>query len=439
MTDRAYCVGVWGHYYGANLGDDLVTRVVVEAVRRRVPSAEVRGFSLDPADTRRRHGIQAWPITAYPNNNRNQDAAVRPGRGVMHFLRGVARRIDSLVHEVPHLVRSYRALRPVDLLVVAGSGQLLDTWSGPWGHPYTVFKWAVLARLTRTRMVFLSVGAGPIQARLARWFIRFAIDRASEVSVRDAHSADVLRDIGVTRPLPVVPDMGFGLDVGQIDQSRPELPLDPAQPYRGLVVGVNAMAHASARYWGRGDQPRHVAYLSKMVNVVRRLLDGGARVVLFSSQVRADPPTGEDLLAGLEAVGTEARGRVAYHGVDSVDELVHVISGCDYVIATRYHSVLLPLRMGIPTIGLAYHPKTVHLMDAAGQGDFCMDIDSFTEGRLFERFSELRRTNASVVQQLRLRIPPLCASVNDQFDHTLSTVGMFAGSSAVPREEPLGR
>ncbi|MCK9486806.1 MAG: polysaccharide pyruvyl transferase family protein [Dehalococcoidia bacterium] len=488
MTSRAHCVGVWGHYYGANLGDDLVARVIVEAVRRRDPSSEVRGFSLDPTDTERRHGIRAWPITSYPDNDRGRAATGGGGR-FSHLAAGLLRRAGSLWREAPHLARSYWALRPVDLLVVAGSGQLLDTWSGAWGHPYTLFKWSLLARLTGTRMAFLSVGAGPIESRLARWFIRWAVEAGSEVTVRDVHSAQVLRDIGVRRSLEVVPDMGFGLEAAEVAEvaevdGKPEVDgkaeVDAAEdggaasqpaggasarpmhagrgvrPFEGLTVGVNAMAHAHARYWGRGDEGRYDVYLDKMAAVVRRLVEGGARVVLFSSQVRADPQTAEDLLARLGAAGVPVVGRgaedvagvagvagagcrVVYRPVREVDDLVRVVRGCDYVIATRYHSVLLPLLMGIPTMGLAYHPKTVHLMAAAGQGAYCLDIDSFTETQLMTRFGDLCRKRTSAVHRLREGIPALSGAVRSQFDHVLFTSGTFVGSSAVAREEPTGR
>ncbi|MCA9847468.1 MAG: hypothetical protein KC472_05815, partial [Dehalococcoidia bacterium] len=57
-------VAVWGHYYGPNLGDELVTSTVIAAVRARRPEADVIGISIAPDDTRERHGIPAYPLSA---------------------------------------------------------------------------------------------------------------------------------------------------------------------------------------------------------------------------------------------------------------------------------------------------------------------------------------------------------------------------------------
>ncbi len=439
MTSRrATSVGVWGHYYGANLGDELVTRVIVDEVRRRLPSADIRGYSLDPEDTQRRHGIPAWPITSKGHN--------RPSSGgKRNVMRAIAHRVGAVLREAPHLWRSYQSLRDVDVLVVAGSGQLLDTWSGAWGHPYTVFKWAALARLARTRMVFLSAGAGPIDDGLARFFIRSAVNWASDISVRDEGSAEVLHEIGVKRPLTVVPDMGFALPVpDRRRQHRARLdPRERERPLAGRTVGLNAMAHANARYWGRGDEDRYDAYVRKMVGVTSALLEQGARVLLFSSQNRADTDTAREVLAALKERDVPGRKRATLHVVSEIDELVETVARCDYVIATRYHSVLLPLLMGIPTLGLAYHPKTAYLMRAARQGAFCLGIDTFTEEQVLEGLRELRRDELDVPSDGSRRrshdVLPLIEAVHRQFDHFASTTGTFVEVSAVRRKEHLAR
>lgn len=362
------------------------------------------GFSLDATDTRRRHGIEAYAITSGPSHV--------SGRGRILPLRlafGLVRRGLALAREPRHLWSSFRALRGMDYLVVAGSGQLLDQWRGPWGHPFTVFKWALLARLTRTSLMIPSVGAGPIDGTLARLFIRTAVNVASYISVRDEGSARVLHAIGVHRSLPVVPDMGFGLP---LEAGRAGTRTKPSGTRP--VVGVNAMAHANARYWGHGSPARYRAYIEKVASVCAGIVRDGADVVLFSSQTVADPATAEDILAALSA--DEVAPHVRFRTVEGHADLIDFIQTCDAVIASRYHSVLLPLRFGIPTIALAYHPKTEYLMRMAGQEEFCLDIDTFDADDLLQRSRTLWANRDEVHAALARQVPPLRAAVLDQFD-----------------------
>lgn len=416
-------VGVWGHFSGRNLGDELVVGLIVDALTRRRPDVEVVAISMAPSDTRGRHGVATYPIN--PGSERSAtDAAVsrfstrtavrRPflARAAWKVVRTTIR----VAREIPFVVRSYRRLQEIDALVVSGSGQLLDAWMGPWWHPYTTFRWALLARITGTPMIYPSVGAGPIDRRLSRFLIRKSVDWAAYATVREAHSARLLHAIGVQRELPIRPDIGWAW--------RPNAPPGhrPDQTDAAAVVGVNPMSHEDPRYWPRGDRKRYEIYVEKVAEVVAHLLRQGNRVVLFSSQPGADVRVAADLEALLEQRG------LAHHPllstvlpeISDTQDVIRIVGGCDYVLAGRFHSVLLPLAMGIPTLGLAYHPKTAELLVAVGRPERCVDIDTFTVDALVAAFDRMKAEDgADERQTLFERAEGLRALVEEQFDELL--------------------
>jgi polysaccharide pyruvyl transferase WcaK-like protein len=418
---------VWGHYHGGNLGDELVVATIVDAIRRRMPTARIVGVSVAPADTRERHGIAAYPInagtpSARPTASISRSPAPRgrlratarrvPGARRLHGLATLARK---LVLEAPFLWRSYRMLRGIDLVVVAGSGQLLDEWKGPWLHPYTTFRWAMLARVARVPMLYPSVGAGPIESRLSAFFIRRAVATAHYVSVRDGHSGRVLESIGLAGPFSVCPDMGYGLSDEVL---RPAIRAS-GERANGRVVGLNVMAHQDPRYWPRGDALRYEAFLRKMERFTRWLLDNGYSVRLFSSQARSDGRVASDL-AGLLAESANldpARFCSTMDEIEEVEDLVGVIGGCDVVVAARYHSVLLPLLLDIPVLGLAYNPKTTELLKDVGYPERCIDIDSFSVEALIDAFRDLcRQEEREAVEARRTRVAAHREAVEEQFE-----------------------
>jgi len=429
-------VAVWGHYYGPNLGDELVTSTVIQAIQSRRPDAQVCAISLNPADTLHRHGVPSYPL------NRSSVPSTR-GKGWRRYPAALLRRIRSAAREIPHVWASYRLMQSVDLLVVAGSGQLLDQWSGPWGHPYAIFKWSLLARLTGTRVAILSAGAGPLRGRLARYLIRSAVEHADYVSLRDEGSIDVLRAAGITRELPVCPDMGFGLPVGRSATASSGIDDAPADgpggepPGARVVVGLNAMAHAHPGYWGRGDLSRYEAYRDKLTTVIRGLVENGVTVRLFSSHAVADAVIADDLVSAAWASDPALAGRLDRRRLTEVGDLVEFIRECDVVIGARYHSVVLPMLMGVPTIGVAYHPKTVGVMQMAGQSAYCFpDIDTFEADELLERTRALIAHRADVRTSLSANIPELCEAVERQFDEVFSIASEERGTSAPPRRAP---
>ena len=232
-------------------------------------------------------------------------------------------------------------------------------------------------------MVFPSIGVGPITSQLSGLFIRKSVEWGRSVSVRDEDSARVLRAIGVRRDLANCPDMGWAHELSRVRDESSQVK---------TVIGVNVMSHEDPRYWPNGDQSRYDAYLRKMTTFVANRLRHGDGVLLFGSQTRADRRVVDDLRRHLGARRLAGHPRLdwAVDGIETVQQFVEAVARCDYVVAARFHSVLVPLSLGIPTIGLAYQPKTRELLAQVGRPARCFDIDSFEVGELEAALEKLR-------------------------------------------------
>ena len=55
-------IGLLDHMGAGNLGDDTTQTAVMNNIKRRWPNAEICGFSMNPSDTRLRHGIASYAI-----------------------------------------------------------------------------------------------------------------------------------------------------------------------------------------------------------------------------------------------------------------------------------------------------------------------------------------------------------------------------------------
>ncbi|HET7207315.1 MAG TPA: polysaccharide pyruvyl transferase family protein, partial [Terriglobales bacterium] len=187
--------------YG-NLGDAAIQEVVIANIRQRLPDADIVGFSLVPDDTSKRHGIPCYSIRRWHptlEGNENQfprsmklKARVKSALRNNSFVGPWAKPLLDFARELFFLMRSYRILRKLDLLIISGGGQLCELWFGPWSHPYTVFKFSLLAKLARKKLYFLNVGAGPLEHSLSRRFARWAVRLADYRSFRDRDSQELI-------------------------------------------------------------------------------------------------------------------------------------------------------------------------------------------------------------------------------------------------------
>jgi len=138
--------------------------------------------------------------------------AIRSGR-LSRLLAKAARLVfQRLPTEALHWLKSFRTTKGTDILIVPGTQIVSDYLCGPYSWPYDIFKWSLVAKLRRAKLVFLSIGVGPINHPLSRWFIRRSLKWAAYRSYRDEASRQYAESIGIsTSPDSVYPDLAFGL------------------------------------------------------------------------------------------------------------------------------------------------------------------------------------------------------------------------------------
>lgn len=421
-------IGVLGHYGNSNLGDEAIIQAVLDEVRRRYPGGVVYGISGNPVDTAARYGVAAvsvysgWleepsrlppgPRVASPAPRPDAEKQTRAGA-----LRRARRMAGDLLHtaaaiagEARRAWRCYRRARQLDLLVVAGSNQMLDNFGGPWGFPYLNLRWTLLARLAGCRVAWLSVGAGPLEAPLSRRFVRASLRLADYVSVRDEGSRRLLTEIGVTRTCRVFPDLAHGL--GHDDGPR-RARSTGARP----VVGVNVMPIYDERYWPERSPEKYRGYVREVAALAAGLLAGECGVFLFGTHPK-DELVADDVRAALAADhGHRVDRGDLVKSSHRVEELLEVIESADAIVATRFHGALLSLLCERPVLALCYYRKTRELMLAFGQGqESAITLEEFTGTDAAGRVRRLLGRAEDVTAAMRPRNKDYRAALAEQYD-----------------------
>lgn len=425
MGSPPRAIGVFGHYGNENLGDETIVAAVIQNARRHCPGAKIYCFSVNPEDSRRRHDVPSFPIA-----RRAARAAGGAGAGLAG---GVAERVKRLpllaaplralrrawwalgaiAEEPAFIARALGAARKLDLLLVAGSGQITDGFGGAGNFPLTIFKWALLARAAGARLAFASVGAGPIRSPVSRLLLRAALRLGDYRSFRDASSRDLVGPLGAALAGPVVPDLAYSFDA-----ARPAPRVDP-EPLRACelgTVGLNPLPWYDGRYWPEADGARYAAYVRSMAALAGTLLAGGRRVRLFATNVRADSLVIRDVRDAVTKEGISPEDpRVLAAPVASIDDLAAAIRACDLVVATRFHGVLISLLLGVPVVAIAYQQKTRDLMASAGHLEQCFDIDRLDPAALAARIRWLEANREAVRRGLAERLASLRRALDAQY------------------------
>lgn len=430
-------IGVFGHVGNGNLGDEAIISVVIQNIKRRYPSAEICCFTFNPEDTRGRHNIAAFPIRRI---DRTQEGAKPDDRGqfstqeskwsskllgqvkirlktvplVYLFLKKIQKIwhvLRASLKEPGFLLQCYRNLKGVDLLIIAGSQQLIDyVVGGPWGYPYTIFKWVLIAKAQKTKVAFVSCGAGPIQSPLGRFFIRTSLSLANYRSYRDEVSRKCIEQLGVFGHNPVFPDLVYGLCV---KERAPDAHSSIAQP----VVGINPLPFSDPQYWVGGSARNYEIYIREIANFALWLIQRGYAVLFFPTQLRVDPPVIEDIRIYMNKSSTlDIEKHIIDYPIHSFDDLTSAISMTDMIIATRFHGVVFSYLLNKPVLGIAYANKTNDLMEQMGQAEYALDILQFELKSLQERFISLESRKTAIKREIAQRILTHRQALDVQYD-----------------------
>jgi polysaccharide pyruvyl transferase WcaK-like protein len=422
-TDGDYRIALLTPYDGGNLGDGAIQDAMIENIRRSLPGVRLAGICLSCEEFLERHGVEGFPLceTDRPFYRMVRQQSPAPATKAKSFLgslnqrvrrnrffRKVSKKLPTIgfalrsirnsKKEVRHWIESYRFLRDQDLLIVSGGGQLDEEWGGPWGHPFALFKWTLLARIAGLPCAFASVGASRVKSATSRFLVSTALRLARYRSYRDKNSRDIATDLfrGAAHD-PIIPDLAFGLSV-------PELPA----PVRirsvaggRKLIAISPIAFAKPYNWPKSDINLYRRYLKELTQVVAVLLRRGYFLVLLTSSRGDDESVIPDILEGLdEGAKTRAAQQVHVPRFTTWKGFANAVRDADLLIASRLHSTILGFVVHCPTIAVSFDPKVDWVMNDLGQPEFLLQIREFVAEDVLKNVERIEQHRAEIIQGL---------------------------------------
>jgi polysaccharide pyruvyl transferase WcaK-like protein len=300
-------------------------------------------------------------------------------------------------------------LKHTEALIIPGTGLLTDAYGvRSWG-PYSIFKWSLIAKLRGCKLLFVSVGAGPLYSRVGRFFVKAALSLADFRSYRDESSRRYLKGIGF-RPGDdrVYPDLAFSLP-------QTVIPLYRDRQGRRLVVGLGLMEYAGRYSVERPTNAIYSAYLETLVDFVKWLLAHEYDVRLLIGDLVDTRVTREFRSLLKERSSTDDEKRIIDEPVASVEDLLSQLASVDLVVATRFHNVLLSLLLNKPVLAISFHHKCSSLMSQMGLSEYCQDINCLDPRRLIQQFCQLEKNARNLRHMIREKVADCRKALDEQY------------------------
>lgn len=305
-----------------NLGDDLISVMLVRHILERWPGAEV--------------GVL---YGGYSNPLSYSDPAQ------ICWLPSPRRR--SWQEYIGRLRTISRFARTSDLILIGGGGLFQDSH-----YRFTVHKWmrtALDTSLQGQPVAAVGVGVGPFNHPFSLWYLKQGLARLSAIQVRDEESATIVRSLGYCAE--VAPDIVAGTNLlgtsfgVQVDK--------PSTPVLGCSIrpwpGLNFTA------------------IVNLIGMVCRSIGSSVRFFVFEY---AEPHnTSEYDYAVQIAQSLQERGitvEVFCYRKQPINDFVQAFNSVTMAIAARFHANILWQKLGIPVLPVSYAPKVARLYEDRG-------------------------------------------------------------------------
>lgn len=296
--------------------------------------------------------------------------------------------------------KTIEEIKNADSVFVKGGGFIHSY--GAVTDPYFIYYLTYHIRLAEAfgkKVVMLPNSIGPLKNKNARQIAVEALRNCTFVSVRENISKQCLVENGVTSEL--YPDLGFFLSPSDRDM---EIYLrERSIPINKKKVVITLRPY---RFPGFGNPSELFNnYLNGVKSLVGYLVNNGYHVTFMAhtlgpSSHENDSLAIKDVMSILEK---ETLSEVSFIEDFELNcrEVEKIYSYYDYMIGTRFHSVIFSLNVNVPAIAIAYGGnKGKGIMNVLSNDEYSIDMDKISEMSLVDMFCNLEKNREAYLANL---------------------------------------
>ena len=340
-----------GYYGFDNCGDEAVLMSMIHCLKTLMPDVGIVVLSANPRKTRDLYGVKA------------------------------VNRWNPLIIALAILSCN---------LFISGGGSLLQDVTGTGSVKYYLGVIRI-ALLLRKNVMIYGQGVGPLSGGESRANVAKVLNRCKAISVRDAHSAKLLSELGVKRDVRVTCDPVMALRVDDTELLNIEaeleelgLPIDASDAKKPLLL-------ASVRSW---SDNRHIARIAEILDVQ---IEQGWDVLLVPAHFIPDSET-------MIQIAEEMEHRpYCLDKCLTARQFLTLTARADKVFSMRLHGLICAMAVGTPMFALSYDPKVGAFMEQAEMNDFCLSFENFESNEATRLLDELDAISARKSQGLQAR------------------------------------
>lgn len=317
---------------------------------------------------------------------------------------------------------TYKLLKQSKAIVYKGGGFIHSY--GSITDPYVMFYqlyYAMLARKHNIKVIFMPNSFGPFKNKLASILIRKVLGNVDLITVREKISKVSLEGL-IERNFNFYPDLGFFMQEDNNFDVNGYL-IEKNIPLESKKVGITVRPY---RFDGHSNpQEAYRNYINSFIEFIKYLLDSNYYPVLIAQTM--GPSYNEDDNEAIKLISADFPSREIGIVSDmnlNAKEIKKIYSCMDYVVGTRFHSVIFSLSSKVPSIAISYGGnKGKGIMKELELSDYEIPIEEMNLETLIEMFEKMHLNKETYILQIERKMKEYLIAregLKEEIKHVLS-------------------
>lgn len=248
-------------------------------------------------------------------------------------------------------------------ILISGGGSLLQDATSLKSLLYYLFI-IFIALFFKKKVIIFAQGIGPINSKFGAFITRNILKHCSYISVRDENSQQLLRQWNIDSDL--VCDPIFSLNINKKPKKK--------------ILAVQL----------RDFKTITDDFINKLTDkIFEEFKDFPVRVYPFQQAI--DTKICDKFINRYKNLNPD--GDIELAKILTDEQLVNEISECEYLIAMRFHAIIIGIISEVKTLGINYDIKVKKICDEFDLP--CIDID----GDFSNEFSKLKEINIEKIKE----------------------------------------
>lgn len=366
--------GIFGSWWGGNLGDVAILCGTVETIQEIFPHSKILVPSSNP-DRLKRH------LPEYDNVHI---------RGVWTNYLGT---------------KTLSVVREADLVVIGGGGLFFShSLHNPIkNHLTNIYPLTVLTNFLNVDTHLVSVGVSTLEGMAAQNLTARIINNTSSTSVRDERSKQIIERI-TGNEIRIAPDMAFAL-FGPNREFNCSTDLDLPQRY--ILISLHEHLVLNSR--------RELdSTASQIIKHIDSYITGKSTEIVFHNNYT----TSSWLSDLVDSIDLNSESHIIRGDFEMTPrEAIKIYSGAEQAICSQMHANIMSVIGSTPTTAIEYDPKVRSMMKFLGKESQVLTIEqALSQKELIKTVSESSEVADQVIKNITKELD---ADIRSQFKSIL--------------------